>query len=214
MKAGALLFRFRVFIFVLLYLLGFLAPWDPRSGSRDTSGWRHRRGWRAPAGSAWHPPPWSDTRRALLPGGGGHSAGVGYRVPWFRRHERSSLQGDTFVAAGPYRYLRNPLYLGAWLLALDVSILMPPSGAAFFLPPFSIYILFLISAEERFLAMKQGDLYQQYRRRVPRLLPRRPAGNITSSGRPRWVQAFLTRLIQLPSRFALRSSPGDITRAS
>ena len=103
----------------------------------------------------------------------------------------SAMQGEQFVAAGPYRYVRNPLYLGSWLLALGVSILMPPSGAAFFLLAFSVFVLLLISAEERFLAAKQGDVYQQYRRRVPRLLPRMAAGNIAPSARPQWWQAFL-----------------------
>ena len=36
MRAAALAFRFRVFLFVLLYALGFLPPWDFSSGSRST----------------------------------------------------------------------------------------------------------------------------------------------------------------------------------
>ena len=36
MNASALVFRFRVFIFVLLYFVGFFPPWDFRSGSRGT----------------------------------------------------------------------------------------------------------------------------------------------------------------------------------
>ncbi len=36
MKAAELAFRFRVFIFVLLYLAGFLAPWELRSGRLST----------------------------------------------------------------------------------------------------------------------------------------------------------------------------------
>jgi hypothetical protein len=104
----------------------------------------------------------------------------------------AQMQGDQFVAAGPYRYVRNPLYLGSWLLALGVSVLMPPSGAAFFLVAFSAFTLLLIRAEERFLTVKQGEVYQQYRRNVPRLWPRLSAGNAaTSAARPHWVQALL-----------------------
>ncbi len=95
------------------------------------------------------------------------------------------------VAAGPYRYLRNPLYLGSWLLGFATAILMPPSGAAFFLLAFSVFPLFLISAEERFLTAQLGDGYQEYCRRVPRLWPRTSAGDTTSSARPHWLQAFL-----------------------
>jgi hypothetical protein len=87
--------------------------------------------------------------------------------------------------------VRNPLYLGAWLLALGTSILMPPDGACFFLPAFSIFVFLLITTEERFLSAKLGDAYQQYRRLVPRWLPRITAGTGASTERPHWAQAVL-----------------------
>jgi hypothetical protein len=78
------------------------------------------------------------------------------------------------------------------MLALGVSVLMPPSGAAFFLVAFSVFVLLLISAEERFLSAKRGEVYQQYRRNVPRLWPRFTGGNAaTSAPRPHWVEALL-----------------------
>jgi hypothetical protein len=110
----------------------------------------------------------------------------------------AQMQGDLFMAAGPYRYVRNPLYLGSWLLALGVSVLMPPSGAAFFLVAYSVFLLLLIRAEERFLSTKQGELYQQYRRKVPRLWPRVTGGNAaTSAARPNWVQALFAETYAL-----------------
>src|ERR1700678_4558526 len=50
MNLAALGFRFRVFVFVLLYLLGFWAPWAWQSGSRGSlwlaaSTWAARTGW-------------------------------------------------------------------------------------------------------------------------------------------------------------------------
>jgi hypothetical protein len=68
---------------------------------------------------------------------------------------------------------------------------MPPSGAAFFLLAFSVFALFLISAEERFLSARLGDVYQEYCRRVPRLWPATGAGDAASSARPHWLQALL-----------------------
>jgi protein-S-isoprenylcysteine O-methyltransferase Ste14 len=192
MNAAAWAFRFRVFIFVLLYSLGFIAPWDFRSGTRGTlwlaaSTLLARTGWIGLAAATL-----VVTLAALIC----LVAGAVLRV-WGTAYLGSgvmsglAMQGDVLVAAGPYRYVRNPLYLGAWLLALGVSILMPPGGAAFFLVAFSIFVLVLISAEERFLTAKQRDVYQQYLRCVPRLLPRRAAGRATSSVRPQWVRAFL-----------------------
>ncbi|HEY6766380.1 MAG TPA: hypothetical protein VI386_16605, partial [Candidatus Sulfotelmatobacter sp.] len=66
---------------------------------------------------------------------------------------------------------------------------------AFFLVAYSVFVLLLIRAEERFLSTKQGDVYQQYRQNVPRLWPRlwtRTAGSqaAPSAARPRWVQAL------------------------
>jgi protein-S-isoprenylcysteine O-methyltransferase Ste14 len=192
MNAGSLLFRFRVFIFVLLYLLGFWAPWDVRSGSRDTlwlaaSTWLARTGWLSLASATL-----AVTLAALVC----LVVGAILRV-WATAYIGSgvmsgfAMHGDKVVAAGPYRYVRNPLYLGAWLLAVGVSILMPPSGAAVFLVGLGIFVSFLISAEERFLALKQGDFYQQYRRSVPCLLPRRAGSSVPSSGSPHWWQALL-----------------------
>src|SRR5271165_3894587 len=189
MNAAALAFRFRVFILVLLHVLGFLPPWDFRSGSTlwlATSTLLARSGWIGLSAATL-----GVTLAALTC----LSAGAVLRV-WGTAYlgsgvmRGSTMQGDTFVAAGPYRHVRNPLYLGAGLLSLGVSILMPPSGAAFFLLAFSSFVLFLISAEERFLSAKQGEVYQQYLRHVPRLLPRMAAGHAASSVRPQWVRAL------------------------
>lgn len=192
MSAAALAFRFRVFLFILLYLLGFFPPWDFLASSRGTlwlaaSAWVARVGGMGLAAATV-----AVTLAALLC----LLAGAILRV-WgtaylgFGVMRGPVLAGDQLVAAGPYRYVRNPLYLGSWLLAVGVCILMPPSGAAFFLPAFTIYSLLLIGVEERFLTKRQGDVYQQYRRRVPRLLPRMAPGDITSSGSPQWLPAFL-----------------------
>jgi protein-S-isoprenylcysteine O-methyltransferase Ste14 len=189
---AALLFRFRVVIFILLYAVGFFAPWEMRSASRDTlwlaaSTWAARTGWISLASATL-----LITLVAcacLLTGAMLRVCGTAYIGSGVM--SGFTMQGDTFVAAGPYAYVRNPLYLGAWLLALGVSILMPPSGAAVFLLVFTVFVLFLISAEERFLAAKLGEPYQQYRRRVPRLLPRIADANTSSAIHPQWVPALL-----------------------
>lgn len=192
MTAPALAFRFRVVIFVLLYVLGFVPPWDFHSGSRTTlwlaaSTLLARSGW---VGLA------SATLAVTLAALASLLAGAGLRV-WSTSYlgsaimRDSALHGDGLVAAGPYRYLRNPLYLGAWLLSLGASILMPPDGAAFFLPAFSLFVVLLITTEERFLSAKMGGAYQQYCLAVPRLLPRITAGAAASTARPHWLQALL-----------------------
>lgn len=198
MKAAALAYRFRVVIFVLLYLLGFVPPWGANiRGGSDGTLWLAastlfaRSGWIGLAAA---------TATVTLIAFACLATGTILRV-WGTAYIGTSvmsgaaMQGDRLVAVGPYRYVRNPLYLGAWLLAFGASILMPPGGAAFFLPGFSIFILFLIFAEERFLSGRSGEAYQQYRRGVPRLLPRlspQPgASDILRQARPHWLQSLL-----------------------
>jgi protein-S-isoprenylcysteine O-methyltransferase Ste14 len=194
MNAAALAFRFRLAIFLLLYLLGFLPPWGAtfRGGSEGTlwlaaSTLAARSGWIGLAAA---------TVTVTLIALACLALGAMLRV-WGTAYLGSGvmrgavMQGDRLVAAGPYRYLRNPLYLGSWLLAIATSLLMPPSGAAFFLPAFSLFALFLISAEERFLAAQLGDVYQQYCRHVPRLWPRLGSADALSTARPHWLQALL-----------------------
>jgi protein-S-isoprenylcysteine O-methyltransferase Ste14 len=194
MIAAELAFRFRVFIFVLLYLLGFLAPWEFGRGHPGTlwltaSTLLARSGWISLAAATVAVTLVS--LACLVIGTILRVWGTAYLGSGVMRGAR--MQGDQFVAAGPYRYVRNPLYLGSWLLALGVSVLMPASGAAFFLVAFSIFVLLLISAEERFLSAKQGDVYEQYRQNVARLRPRLTGGGAatTPAVRAHWVQAFL-----------------------
>ncbi len=79
---------------------------------------------------------------------------------------------QVFVASGPYRYVRNPMYVGAVLafagggLAVrSVSILA--LGALFWLLSHVLVVL----VEEPGLAKRFGDSYAQYTRWVNRWIP-------------------------------------------
>ena len=101
------------------------------------------------------------------------------------------LRSERVVADGPYRYVRNPLYLGTWLLTAALSILLPPGGALFALVTVTLLILAWVLAEERKLTIERGDVYTAYLKKVPRffpaILPRIPAG----VAQPHWLQGFL-----------------------
>jgi len=77
------------------------------------------------------------------------------------------------VVQGPYRYVRNPMISGvALVLSGEALVLLSRSHlwwAVLFLIINAVYIPLL---EEPLLANRFGSDYEEYRRNVPRLLPR------------------------------------------
>ncbi len=106
----------------------------------------------------------------------------------------AQMQGGAVMADGPYRYVRNPLYLGGWCMMAAMSLLMPPSGALFTMVLMTVFYLRLILGEEVFLAAKLGEPYHEYLRAVPRLLPRLRPSLSRASSHPHWPVALLTEV--------------------
>jgi len=101
------------------------------------------------------------------------------------------MQGGAVMAAGPYRYMRNPLYLGGWFMMAAVSLLMTPSGALLLDVLVGIFYLRLVLGEEAFLAGKLGEPYREYLRAVPRIVPRFRSSLPRVAAQPRWLLAML-----------------------
>ena len=81
-----------------------------------------------------------------------------------------------FVLAGPYLYLRNPLFAGVVLVLAGATLALRSR-------PLAVGTLALAAAlhawvvrrEEPLLRARFGVAYEEYLRRVPRWMPRRPA---------------------------------------
>ena len=73
------------------------------------------------------------------------------------------------VTQGPFRYTRNPIYLADALLLAAWLVWLGNMLSVLVLPLFVIYITrFQIQSEERALALKFGEDYRGYCRRVRR----------------------------------------------
>ncbi len=75
-----------------------------------------------------------------------------------------------FVTPGPYRMVRHPLYVG-WLFAFWATPTMTAAHLLFAIVT-TVYILVAIQLEERDLLDVHGMDYENYRSRVPMLIPR------------------------------------------
>ena len=94
-----------------------------------------------------------------------------------------------FVAVGPYRCVRNPMYIGGALLLAGFALYLR-SGAAlmFCLPWLLLTHIFVLLYEEPALRSKFGAQYETYCRTVPRWIPR-----FSSRGEPAKTDSAVPR---------------------
>src|SRR5215831_7940925 len=131
MRASAIEFRLRMLINASIVILGFWAPWIGLRGDEriPTLEWLALQ----------------LTRLGLLPftmsapvvtlvGALVAATAVALRVSgsaYVGPGEVISpaMQAGAITVAGPYRYVRNPLYLGLWCMVVAMGLFMPPTGA-------------------------------------------------------------------------------------
>lgn len=106
-------------------------------------------------------------------------------------HTAEAAHVNGMLQDGPFRHMRNPLYLGTFLHTLAVALLMPPSGAVFTIVAIGALQVRLILAEEAFLKAKLGSPYAAYCALVARIVPSLRARIASTGMKPRWGQAAL-----------------------
>ena len=102
----------------------------------------------------------------------------------------SALHAQNLVADGPYRYTRNPLYLGNILLAIAFAPLASRSGSVFMTAAVVVFSYRLILREEAELEAQQGESFRRFCARVPRLLPALSPRVEAGGRKPDWVSGF------------------------
>jgi protein-S-isoprenylcysteine O-methyltransferase Ste14 len=197
MKASAIEFRLRMWIQIIIFFIGFWAPWlGPVDFSRriSTLAWLAMEISRLGIASFSVVTPVVIVAGALVALAGAVLRVWGAAYLGYSTVHHEDMQGGAVMAAGPFRYVRNPLYLGGWFMMLAICLLMTPSGALFAMVLVTIFYLRLILGEEAFLEAKLGEPYKEYLHAVPRLVPRLRNGLPASTAKPHWLIAALTEI--------------------
>jgi protein-S-isoprenylcysteine O-methyltransferase Ste14 len=201
MKATKFEFRFRVVIMVAVIFLGFWSPWIEALGSRASIAARipvlewlalelSRHGLLSFTAAS----PVVIVLAALIA-----AKAAAFRI-WGTAYlgpgtvNNSEMKAGSVMAAGPYRYVRNPLYLGSWGMIGAMVFLMPPTGALFTMVLLTVFLMRLILAEEAFLTEQLGEPYRNYLNAVPRLIPRVRTTLPPSPQKPHWLHAVISEI--------------------
>ncbi len=102
-------------------------------------------------------------------------AGIGYIIAgmlirlWSNGY---AIKNDKLTTSGPYAFVRNPLYLGTFLIALGFVIVLKTSfmGAALMIALGIMYYR-TVKDEQGMLTAKFGDAYRDYCQKVPAMIP-------------------------------------------
>jgi S-adenosylmethionine-diacylglycerol 3-amino-3-carboxypropyl transferase len=91
-----------------------------------------------------------------------------------RRMMSFKVKVDAFVTVGPYRIVRNPIYLADLIAFTGFTLVLPPVGL---LLPVLLYGHYtqLIRYEELSLRRQYREAFGRYEKLVPRLLPNAPS---------------------------------------
>lgn len=80
-----------------------------------------------------------------------------------------------FVRRGPYKWVRNPMYLAVLALVGAEAVFLASWHIAVYLVCLAcVFHLIVLLYEEEVLRRNFGAIYEDYRRDVPRWLPRKP----------------------------------------
>ncbi|MBF0504671.1 MAG: isoprenylcysteine carboxylmethyltransferase family protein [Candidatus Omnitrophica bacterium] len=108
-------------------------------------------------------------------------AGIGYIIAgilirlWSNGY---AIKNDKLTTSGPYAFVRNPLYLGTFLIAIGFVIVLKSDYPQLEWAAGSLFILALafmyyrtIKAEQGMLLARFGDAYRDYCHKVPAMIP-------------------------------------------
>lgn len=89
------------------------------------------------------------------------------------KHTTTTIIADYMCTSGPFAYIRNPLYLGNFVIGLSLAVAFNEwyGYLVFAIHYIGVYSI-LVSYEEKFMANKFGAAYAEYRANTRRFIPR------------------------------------------
>ena len=126
------------------------------------------------------------------------SAYLSTAVVW----NRDALQGALFVD-GPFRFVRNPLYLGNDLQAFGIGLLASPIGLGIIVIGNIVFTAALAAHEATGMRARYGAAYDAYCRAVPAIVPRLFPARVGGAARGRPTLGAGLRAEFLTTSFAL-----------
>ena len=89
-----------------------------------------------------------------------------------RGGKEGKVYADHLVVRGFFAHVRNPMYVGNFLIAVGISIVYgSPSVYYFVIPFFTFVYLSIVIAEETYLRERFGKEFEDYEKKVPRFIP-------------------------------------------
>lgn len=201
MTASDFEFRHRMSLIAAIFALAFCCSWiDPRSAGEALA--RRLSSWGLPASDAGGRHVVFFLAFALVAAGAAlRTWGTAYLE--VETMEDARLRSERLVVAGPYRHVRNPLYLGNLLVAAGVGFLASRLGFLLLVAGMGAFLYRLILREEQHLLRRHGAAFRPFLE-VPRLWPAWRARVAASSGaKPRLIPAVLAELLMWAAAAAM-----------
>ena len=192
-KATLLEFRYRWWVISLIFFFSFLTYFfDHVNSSEAIADWAASR----LATAATH-----NIYRFIFAFGSLLLTAAAFLRTWGTSYLQADIMRDSRVhterllADGPYRYVRNPLYLGTILMACAIGLMASRTGFFVLSIGMTIFVVRLLLREEADLRRDQGESYQRYCAAVPRLFPSLKLRVPQAGNAPHWGQALRAEIM-------------------
>jgi protein-S-isoprenylcysteine O-methyltransferase Ste14 len=192
MQASLFEFRHRWWIIASIFAVAFFAYFlDPVNCGVAIANWLAKR--HGPVTDNWYRLIFAFGALSLTVAAFLRTWGTAYLQADVMRDSR--VHTERLLADGPYRHVRNPLYLGNIFMAAGVGLMASRIGFLILVLTMTVFVIRLLLREESELLRDQGESYRCYRAAVPRLLPS-PTARVPSAGNaPHWAQGFRAELM-------------------